>query len=97
MHRETLSLYRDILRATRFFMWPNSGSLLWRDILRENARRREFELARFETDSKIVTRFLIGAMKLCSRLLISSSGSRSRWLRMSMAKAVEIDSDHERV
>ncbi|KAM6558643.1 hypothetical protein CsatA_027882 [Cannabis sativa] len=57
--REALSLYRDILRTTRFFMWPDSKGVLWRDVLRENARR-EFELARFETDPEIVTRLLIG-------------------------------------
>ncbi|KAI4328577.1 hypothetical protein L6164_020917 [Bauhinia variegata] len=57
--REALSLYRDILRATRFFMWPDSKGVLWRDILRQNARK-EFEEARIETDPEIVTRLLIG-------------------------------------
>ncbi|KAG6598519.1 uncharacterized protein LOC111462339 [Cucurbita moschata] len=57
--REALSLYRDILRATRFFMWPDSRGVLWRDVLRQNARK-EFEDARFETDPEIVTRLLIG-------------------------------------
>ena len=57
--REALSLYRDILRATRFFTWPDSRGVLWRDVLRENARR-EFELARFESDPEIVNRLLIG-------------------------------------
>lgn len=57
--REALSLYRDILRATRFFMWPDSRGVLWRDILRDNARK-EFEQARFERDPEIVTRLLIG-------------------------------------
>lgn len=57
--REALSLYRDILRATRFFMWPDSRGVLWRDILRDNARK-EFEEARFERDPEIVTRLLIG-------------------------------------
>ncbi|KAG6699519.1 hypothetical protein I3842_08G070700 [Carya illinoinensis] len=57
--REALSLYRDILRATRFFMWPDSRGVLWRDVLRENARK-EFEEARFETDPEVVTRLLIG-------------------------------------
>ncbi|KAG4128572.1 hypothetical protein ERO13_D09G027401v2 [Gossypium hirsutum] len=50
---------RDILRATRFFMWPDSRGVLWRDILRENARK-EFEEARFEKDPEVVTRLLIG-------------------------------------
>ncbi|RAL51057.1 unnamed protein product [Cuscuta campestris] len=57
--REALSLYRDIIRATRFFAWPDSRGLLWRDVLRENARK-EFEEARFETDPETITRLLIG-------------------------------------
>ncbi|OIW14807.1 hypothetical protein TanjilG_05428 [Lupinus angustifolius] len=57
--REALSLYRDIIRASRFFTWPDSNGVLWRDLLRENARR-EFEEARFETDPEIVTRLVIG-------------------------------------
>ncbi|XP_022855461.1 uncharacterized protein LOC111376714 [Olea europaea var. sylvestris] len=57
--REALSLYRDIIRATRFFMWPDSRGVLWRDVLRENARK-EFEEARFEKDPEVVTRLLIG-------------------------------------
>ncbi|KAK2398336.1 LYR family of Fe/S cluster biogenesis protein [Trifolium repens] len=57
--REALSLYRDILRASRFFTWPDSKGVLWRDLLRDSARK-EFELARFETDQEIVTRLLIG-------------------------------------
>ncbi|CAH9107875.1 unnamed protein product [Cuscuta epithymum] len=57
--REALSLYRDIIRATRFFMWPDSRGVLWRDILRENTRK-EFEDARFERDPEVITRLLIG-------------------------------------
>ncbi|XP_074263762.1 uncharacterized protein LOC141586448 [Silene latifolia] len=57
--REAMCLYRDILRATRFFMWPDSRGILWRDILRENARK-EFEDARFEKDPEIITRLLVG-------------------------------------
>lgn len=57
--REALSLYRDIIRATRFFMWPDSRGVLWRDILRENARK-EFEDAKFEKDPEIITKLLIG-------------------------------------
>ncbi|KAJ7969237.1 Complex 1 LYR protein [Quillaja saponaria] len=57
--REALSLYRDILRATRFFMWPDATGILWRDVLRENSRK-EFEEARFEKDPEVITRLLIG-------------------------------------
>ncbi|XP_050271233.1 uncharacterized protein LOC126714875 [Quercus robur] len=57
--REALSLYRDILRASRFFTWTDSRGFLWRDILRMNARK-EFEATWFETDPEIVTRLLLG-------------------------------------
>lgn len=57
--REALSLYRDIIRASRFFSWPDSRGVIWRDVLRENARK-EFEEARFEKDPEIITRLLIG-------------------------------------
>lgn len=57
--REALSLYRDIIRATRFFTWVDSRGAIWRDILRENARK-EFEAARFERDPEVITRLLLG-------------------------------------
>ncbi|XP_047325296.1 uncharacterized protein LOC124929074 [Impatiens glandulifera] len=57
--REAFNLYRDIIRATRFFTWPDSRGVLWRDVLRENARK-EFEGARFEKDPEVITRLLIG-------------------------------------
>ncbi|CAI8606626.1 unnamed protein product [Vicia faba] len=57
--REALSLYRDILRASRYFAWSDSKGVLWRDLIRDSARK-EFELARFETDPEVVTRLLIG-------------------------------------
>ncbi|KAK1297716.1 hypothetical protein QJS10_CPB15g00355 [Acorus calamus] len=58
--REALSLYRDILRATRFFTWPDPRSgLPWGDVLRANARR-EFDEARHERDPEVITRLLIG-------------------------------------
>ncbi|CAH8386299.1 unnamed protein product [Eruca vesicaria subsp. sativa] len=66
--REALSLYRDILRATRFYVWTDSRGALWRDVLRENARK-EFEAARFETDPEVITRLLIGGSDAVSSAL----------------------------
>ncbi|GLJ08553.1 hypothetical protein SUGI_0091210 [Cryptomeria japonica] len=57
--REALALYREIFRATRFFVWSNEKGVLWRDILRANARQ-EFEDARYEKDPEIIARLLVG-------------------------------------
>ncbi|WOL07330.1 hypothetical protein Cni_G16070 [Canna indica] len=76
--REALSLYRDILRASRFFTWPDARGVPWREVLRENARR-EFEQARFESDPEVVTRLLIGGrdavQKALDKLIESSKKS----------------------
>lgn len=66
--REVLSLYRDILRATRFFMWSDPRGVTWRDVLRDNARR-EFEEARFEKDPEVITRLLIGGRDAVNQAL----------------------------
>lgn len=55
---ESLHLYRDILRGTKQFVWPNEQGILWKDILRQNARK-EFEQARYENDPIVVTRLLL--------------------------------------
>ena len=44
MNAESLRLYRDILRASRHFTWPNEKGELWRDVLRRESRK-EFEAA----------------------------------------------------
>lgn len=54
---ESLRLYRDILRACRPFVWKNEKGILWRDVLRENARK-EFEQSKLERDPLLVTRLL---------------------------------------
>lgn len=58
-HRtEVVRLYRDILRASRMFAWPNEQGVPWEVILRQNARK-EFEQARFERDPEIILRMLM--------------------------------------
>ncbi|KAF8022653.1 hypothetical protein BT93_F0233 [Corymbia citriodora subsp. variegata] len=57
---EPKTLYRSILRMTRFFQWPDPRGVPMRDVLREKARR-EFEAARLEKDPEVVGRLLDGA------------------------------------
>ncbi|KAI8105235.1 hypothetical protein M9435_000403 [Picochlorum sp. BPE23] len=56
--REALSLYREIMRITALFDWPNEQGVLWRDVLRASARQ-EFEEARYEQDPEVVNRLLV--------------------------------------
>ena len=55
---EALRLYRDILRRSRSFYWPNDKGEPWNKVLQESARK-EFEQARHETDPLIVARLLV--------------------------------------
>jgi hypothetical protein len=42
INKEAIRLYRDIIRATRFYTWTNEKGEPWRQVLRVNARK-EFE------------------------------------------------------
>ncbi|GJP53934.1 hypothetical protein CLOM_g13049 [Closterium sp. NIES-68] len=57
--REALDLYRLILRTTRVFVWPHPSGSLWRDVLRDSARK-EFEAARLVSDPEMIARLLLG-------------------------------------
>lgn len=54
---EALRLYRDILRGSKHFVWKNEAGVMWRDLLRVQARR-EFEEARTEKDPAIIAKLL---------------------------------------
>ncbi|EIE25011.1 hypothetical protein COCSUDRAFT_52744 [Coccomyxa subellipsoidea C-169] len=56
--REALALYRDIWRYSRLFVWSDERGALWRDSIRDSARK-EFELARHQTEPEVVTRLLL--------------------------------------
>jgi Complex 1 protein (LYR family) len=56
--KESLKLYRDILRASRKFTWSNQQGEKWSRILQVNARK-EFEQASFERDPEILARLLM--------------------------------------
>lgn len=65
--REALSLYREIMRISALFDWPNEQGVLWRDVLRTSARQ-EFEDARFEQDPEVINRLLVVGRDAVSRV-----------------------------
>ncbi|KAJ8768651.1 hypothetical protein K2173_023555 [Erythroxylum novogranatense] len=56
--QKVFSLYRYMLRPTRFFVWPNSRGVLWRYVFRGNARK-EFEETCLKKDLEVVTQLLV--------------------------------------
>ncbi|KAJ7298619.1 hypothetical protein O6H91_02G068400 [Diphasiastrum complanatum] len=56
--REVFSLYRDVLRACRLFLWTNEKGVPWREVLRVSARE-EFENTRHEKDPEVIARLLV--------------------------------------
>lgn len=57
INKESIRLYRDILRATRQYTWNDETGKPWSKILQENARK-EFETARHESDPLVVAKLL---------------------------------------
>ncbi|OMO54089.1 Complex 1 LYR protein [Corchorus capsularis] len=90
--REALALYRDIFRATRFFMWPDSRGVLWRDVLRENARK-EFEEARFEKDPELMTRLIISGRDAVQSALEKLAEKQKQQIAKERSGTVEKDVD----
>jgi hypothetical protein len=58
--RESLALYREVLRVSNLFVWRDERGAAWRDRIRSSARA-EFEAARGETDPELVTRMIVTA------------------------------------
>jgi hypothetical protein len=56
--REALKLYRDILRAVKYFPHRNEQGVPWAEVLRKSARK-EFEEAKFLRDPLEITRLLV--------------------------------------
>jgi hypothetical protein len=83
--REALGLYRDILRATRLFVWADDRGVPWREVLRANARR-EFEEARGERDPEVVARLLIGGRDAMHQALDRLAEASRRAIQAEEAK-----------
>ncbi|GLC39423.1 hypothetical protein PLESTM_000896000 [Pleodorina starrii] len=76
--REALSLYREILRYSNLFVWRDDKGRLWRDIIRDSARK-EFEAARFEPDPEIVNKLIITGRD-CVQRTMESFAARAKTL-----------------
>ena len=57
-NKESLMLYRDILKFSNEFYWKNQNGDYWREIIRKSARK-EFELARDERDPILVMKMIV--------------------------------------
>ena len=57
-NRETLRLYRDILRVCRGFTWCDKEGRPWSVVLKKNARK-EIEEAKYEKDPLLIARMLV--------------------------------------
>ncbi|GIL44079.1 hypothetical protein Vafri_1639 [Volvox africanus] len=76
--REALSLYREILRYSNLFVWRDERGRLWRDVIRESARK-EFEAARVELDPEIVNKLIITGRD-CVQRTVESFAARAKAL-----------------
>eukprot|EP00193_Tetraselmis_chui_P001575 CAMPEP_0177763722 /NCGR_PEP_ID=MMETSP0491_2-20121128/7018_1 /TAXON_ID=63592 /ORGANISM="Tetraselmis chuii, Strain PLY429" /LENGTH=168 /DNA_ID=CAMNT_0019279839 /DNA_START=186 /DNA_END=692 /DNA_ORIENTATION=- len=58
LRREALSLYRDVLRYSRLFVWKDEKGNEWGETIRKSARQ-EFEASVFEKDPELLNRMLL--------------------------------------
>jgi len=68
VNQEAIRLYRDILRASRLFRFPDQNGRLWSDVLRKSARK-EFEASRFITDGEEIARKLVVGRQSLNEIL----------------------------
>jgi len=56
--KEALSLYRAVIRASVLFVWKDTKGRMWKDVIRESARK-EFEEGKHERDPEMVNRLIL--------------------------------------
>lgn len=56
--KEAHSLYRAVIRASVLFVWKDSKGHVWKDVIRESARK-EFEQGKHERDPEMVNRLIL--------------------------------------
>eukprot|EP00239_Pterosperma_sp_CCMP1384_P007609 CAMPEP_0197844022 /NCGR_PEP_ID=MMETSP1438-20131217/988_1 /TAXON_ID=1461541 /ORGANISM="Pterosperma sp., Strain CCMP1384" /LENGTH=247 /DNA_ID=CAMNT_0043454547 /DNA_START=32 /DNA_END=775 /DNA_ORIENTATION=+ len=78
--REALSLFRSVLRASRLFVWRTDQGDIWRDVIRDSARK-EFEAARYETDPEMVTKLLVAGRHYTEEALSKFMAKRAEIIK----------------
>ncbi|KAK9797725.1 hypothetical protein WJX73_000396 [Symbiochloris irregularis] len=58
LRSEALALYREVLRTSRIFIWPDNEGNLWKDVIASSARQ-EFEAARGIQDPQMIAQLVI--------------------------------------
>eukprot|EP00978_Attheya_sp_CCMP212_P003958 scaffold8420_cov48-Attheya_sp.AAC.3 len=80
--KESLSLYREILRTTKVFHWCDETGQPWSQRLRAEARK-EFEASREETDPLILARMLVTGRDCVQQIQIKfNEADRAAWARI---------------
>jgi hypothetical protein len=79
---EAISLYREILRTAKPFHWCDEQGRPWNARLKAEARK-EFELARLETDPLIVARLLVQGRDCVQQIQIRfNEANKKVWERI---------------
>jgi hypothetical protein len=58
--KESIKLYREILKTAKMFTWDDENGVSWRDLIHTSARA-EFENSKQENDPEILARALVNA------------------------------------
>mmetsp|Transcript_2883 Transcript_2883/g.6014 ORF Transcript_2883/g.6014 Transcript_2883/m.6014 type:complete len:171 (-) Transcript_2883:117-629(-) len=78
--REALALYRAILRNSRLFVHQDERGNMWRDTLRE-AARKEFDVGKLETDPEMVTKLIISGRDYMEQAVEKFMAKREQIIR----------------
>jgi DNA primase large subunit len=85
--REAISLYRDVVRYSRLFVWKDELGRMWRDVIRSSARQ-EFELARNEQDPEVVNRLLVSGRDALHQTMDRFLAKREQIIRDDQARSM---------
>ena len=76
-NKDALRIYREVVKFCAEFNWKNTDGRVWKDILREHARK-EFEQSREERDPVILYKMLLTTREAIgkTRMMVGQPDSR---------------------